>query len=152
VSAAFDVDLEGGDYIKGSFELTQFGGGTITVDASWQGATLSQWTSSVGWWNSGIHQEEQDDVIHYFDEDLFLRFHLGAPQGLGTFSVPNQRSLFIQWLPDDGVEIEEEPLSGWLTIEEYEANVRVKGNFSAQYLSGGLSGSFEVPLTNDAFE
>jgi hypothetical protein len=149
-AAAFELNFEGGDYLKGTLDFSG-SGGTFTIDSgsTWGGSPLSgSW--SVASWSAYMQDNAREDVS-YIDQDLRVALTVGrhTEQAVGTFSVPDQRFVSFSWEPESGAEIHEDALSGTVTIDQYQENVRIKGSFSLQFPSGPLSGSFDVPCTTE---
>ncbi|HYW85159.1 MAG TPA: hypothetical protein VFB30_17990, partial [Spirochaetia bacterium] len=147
--ADFHLDFAGGDYLEGSFNFSG-SGGTFTVNSGvWSGSPLSGSWSVASW--SAYTQDNAIDTVSYIDQDLRVSFDVGrhAEEGVGTFNVPAQRNVHFSWEPETGPNINENAVSGTMTIEEYQENVRIKGSFNLQFPSGALSGSFDVPCTTE---
>jgi hypothetical protein len=148
-AASFSLNFAGGDFLVGSFNLSG-GGGTFTVNSGmWKGAPVSGSWSVASW--SAYTQDTANDIVSYIDQDLRVSLDVGrhAEEGVGTFNVPAQKNVHFSWEPEAGPNINEDAVSGTMTIEQYQENVRIKGSFNLQFPSGALSGNFDVPCTTE---
>lgn len=149
VNGTFLLELEGGDYLDGSFQLSQppQSGGSVTIeDAEWNGEQIQNMTATGLEWSTGSEPAYGDLYLMYVDEDQHVWLELVPEVSVspGTYSVPDEMDVRAWHGSDIGSDVEcDEPVSGEVTLTRYDTE-GMAGSLDVTFNGGTLSVEFDV--------